>query len=111
MADKIPGLLVPGNIDLSNRPMVKGDKGQIHTVLSFSFGDEKGREVLIPRVIGGKVYSEKDAQEHYFKTGEHLGIFADPKSATAYGIALHDKEAERINKKPRMTPKSLLENE
>ena len=91
----IKGMLEPGNIDLSNRPQVKNPDGSISTVRSIGV-NINGKEVLIPTVVNGKVVSNKDAIEHYRKTGEHLGVFETPEDSTNYAIALHEKEAQRI---------------
>jgi hypothetical protein len=99
--DKAQGLLEPGNIDLYNRPSIPNPKGGQSTVYSTSFGDDKGREILVPRAADGKILSEKEAEQRYYKTGEHLGIFDNPDHATAYATQLHnDYAAGKYTKKP-----------
>src|SRR5215471_1003983 len=49
-----PGMLVPGNINLSGRPTIQNDDGSHSTEFSTSFGDEHGREVLVPTIVDGK---------------------------------------------------------
>ena len=90
--DAVPkGLIEPGNIDLYDRPTV----GQ-STVRSLSFEDD-GKEVLVPTVIGNRVVSDDEAIDEYFRTGKHLGIFTNPKTATQYAERLHqDYESRRI---------------
>ncbi len=87
--------ITPGNIDLTNRPIVKNKDGSISTVrsMSVSFG---GPEVLIPMVSDdGKMLSEQQAVTQYLKTGKHLGMFANAPSATEYAQALHTDQ-ERL---------------
>lgn len=86
------GQVEQGNIDLHHRAIARNKDGSISTVLSMSIGTDKG-EVLIPKVIDGHVVSEKEAIAHYRKTGEHLGVFKDEASATAYAQSLHQEQA------------------
>src|SRR5262245_58789332 len=80
------GLITPGNIDLSNRPVVK-HQGQIATVRSISF-EQDGRTILIPTVIGDKVVGNAEAIQHYQQSGEHLGIFQSREHADKYAKEL-----------------------
>ena len=96
------GMIVAGNIDLYNRPVVKTKDGAIETVKSMSFtpeeGKYKGKEVLIPTISpDGKEMSENEAIEYYYKTGQHLGIFENPESATTYAIILHNDQDRYYN--------------
>jgi hypothetical protein len=100
MADerKIKGLIVPGNIDLGHRPIVKNEDGTISTVLSGTFTDKDGNIVLLPHVIigedgKGRIVEPKEAWAHYKKTGEHLGIFDNLADAEAYSMQLHEDQA------------------
>jgi hypothetical protein len=88
-----PTPLVPGNIDIHNRPVVRNRDGSISTVRTISIGTEQG-EVLIPTVVNGKVVSDAEAAAHYRQTGEHLGIFRTPAEATAYAQSLHQEQAQ-----------------
>ena len=82
------GLLVPGNINLTTRPVVHTPEGPA-TVRSISFGED-GREVLVPTVSDdGRIMSDDEAIQNYRKTGRHLGIFRNPQSATVYAQELH----------------------
>lgn len=98
------GQLVPGNIDLTKRPVVRNGDGSISTVRSMSFEDEKGREVLIPTVSDdGRILSQDDAIALYRRTGRHLGIFDNADDATAYAQALHAQQG-RMYVDPRAAP-------
>lgn len=88
--------LVPGNIDLTNRPRVSNPDGSISTVRSISI-NENGREILIPTVSDdGHVLSNDDAVALYHKTGKHLGIFPNAASATAYAKELHRQQERQL---------------
>jgi len=88
----------PGNIDLIGRPEIP-NKGGMSTVYSFSFLDEKpssktyGQEVLVPLADEGRIFTEDEARDKYYRTGNHLGTFETPEEATAYAGRLHDDYA------------------
>lgn len=84
-----------GNIDLLNRPIVKNDDGSISTVRSMSFQDKDGKEVLVPTVLNGKIVSDSEAINNYYKTGEYLGKFDTIEEANKYAEELH-KQQEKI---------------
>ena len=86
-----PGMVQPGNIDLTKRPSVKNADGSISTVRSMGVNID-GKEVLIPTVVDGKVVSDEAAIANYKKTGQHLGIFNSPKASDTYAQALHDQQ-------------------
>lgn len=87
------GLVETGNLDINNRPVVKNPDGSISTELAFSIGID-GKEVLIPRVVGGKILTEEAAIQHFKQTGENLGTFDTPENATAYAQALHERQGQ-----------------
>lgn len=97
MTDQADGLLVPGNIDLNNRPRVKNPDGSISTVRSIGVNVD-GKEVLIPTVVGDRVVSNADAVKEYKRTGQHLGIFDTPAHSDAYAQQLHEDQAALITK-------------
>jgi hypothetical protein len=85
----------PGNLPLGIRYQVQNPDGSISTVRTLSFGTDEG-EVLIPTVINNKVVSDKEAIDHYYRTGEHFGIFKSPKEADIYADALHKYHAQLL---------------
>lgn len=107
VTSKPKGLVEAGNLPIWNRPEVKNDDGTHSSEYSVSFQDEKGREVLVPTVVGGKFLTAdgkkppegspaekamfQEAWKHYQKTGEHLGKFDKPENADAYAEQLHSR--------------------
>jgi len=92
------GLVEPGNINLSGRPVIQNADGSHSSEYSTSFGTDKG-EVLVPTVVNGKFLTPDGtkplkgskqeqqmyarARDHYRQTGEHMGIFDTPANADA----------------------------
>lgn len=86
-----------GNIDLYNRPQVRNNDGSISTVRSMSFNDGQN-EVLIPTVSNdGRIFSEDEAIDNYFKTGKYLGKFNTVEDANKYAQRLHNEQDRYYN--------------
>lgn len=93
------GLIEKGNIDTSNLPVVRNPDGTVSTVSTIGVGIDGGREVVIPTIINGRRVSDEEAREHFFKTGQHFGIFDSVKAANEFAQKLHEQEAQRVVKK------------
>ena len=98
LANDSTGRYGKGNIDLNRRQVVHNRDGSISTERSFSANFD-GKEVLLPTVINGKVVSERQAINHYLKTGEHLGEFDTPEEADEYAEKLHNRQDWYYNKR------------
>jgi len=85
-------LVEPGNIDLNSRTKVKNSDGSYSTVRTMTITTDKGA-INIPTVIGDKVVSEKEAVDHFRRTGQHLGIYKNVEEATKAAEKLHDDQA------------------
>lgn len=79
-----------GNIDLSNRPRIQNADGSFSTEKSFSVNLD-GKEVLLPTIINGKEVSKEDAINHYYQTGENLGVFNTPEEADVMAEKIHNR--------------------
>ena len=99
IAGNHPGIVEPGNIDLTSRPNVANADGSHSSVRSMSFQDKKGGpEILVPTVSeDGKIMNDDDAVDAYKKTGRHLGKFTNPDTASAYAQKLHEQQAGPLN--------------
>lgn len=100
--------LVPGNIDLTKRPVVRNPDGTISTVRSVGVTFDDG-VYLLPSVINGRV--ELDTQkviDHFRRTGQHLGVFKTPAESNAYAEQLH-RDQERMYANPSPMPTNALQ--
>lgn len=88
-----------GNIDLYNRPIVKNADGSISTVRSMSFNDGE-KEVVIPTVSDdGKIMTEDEAIETYYKTKKHFGKFNSVNEAVKFAQRLHEEQEKFYSQK------------
>lgn len=95
-----PGMLEPGNIDLTSRPRVKNPDGSTSTVRSSSF-NIGGKETLLPTVSDdGRLLTDDQAVDQFRQTGRHLGKFSSPLMADAYAMALHNQQAGTLSGGP-----------
>lgn len=109
-AESPKGLIAPGNLDISNRPIIHNAEGTISSEYSASFQDEKGHEVLVPSIVNGRFLTPdgkkpqpgspqekamfQSAWRHYQQTGEHLGIFDNAANADSYAQILHNRSQQ-----------------
>jgi hypothetical protein len=106
-------LFAPSNLPIWTRPDVQNADGTHSSEYSTSFTDERtnspyrGKEVLVPSIVDGKFLTpdgkkppegsdaEKamfdKARQHYYQTGQQLGVFNNPAAADAYADALHNR--------------------
>jgi len=90
----MPGTVVPGNIDLSNRPKHKNADGSTSTVFSASFGVEGPHHLLLPRIRDdGYLMSNEEALSEYTRTKKHLGIYKSRKDADVAAELIHKQQA------------------
>jgi len=104
----IPGLVAPGNTDLSKLPVVRNPPGSFgakpgqsnySTVHSMGFMDENPkspyyqRQVLARGMVGNKTTDDVNAvRQEYERTGKHLGIFsANPTQPDPWGNEYGEK--------------------
>lgn len=98
--DPTTGMRTPGNIDLSNRPVVKNPDGTISTVRSAGVNID-GNEVLLPTITPeGQGLTTPQAVERYKTTGENLGTFYSPEAATNFATAQHRKQDDTYSQYP-----------
>lgn len=99
LADK-HGIVAPGNIDLSTRPVIHNKDGTISTLKSISIGTPQG-EVLIPTIApDGRQMDREDSIDLFYKTGQHLGIYDSPESATKAAKEISKAQGDKLNSGP-----------
>lgn len=105
------GMLTAGNIDLSNRPVVKNEDSSQSTVRTITI-EEDGKTILLPTVIDGKIVSNKKAVEHYRETGQHMGVFSSEAAANEYDKKLHKEKGweGQANKWDNKSPEEMIDS-
>ena len=93
VGEALTGLLMPGNIDLENRPVVHNPDGTISTVRTMGANFD-GKETLLPTVYGQSILSDEDAIRLYKMTGKHLGQYDTVEHADAAAQKLHEDQAK-----------------
>jgi hypothetical protein len=92
---KVPGLRVPGNIDLKKRPVVHNPDNSISTVRSISVGFDDGTYLLPTITPDGRVLTTTDeAIQLFLDTGQHLGIYDSPEAADAAAKTISQGQGE-----------------
>lgn len=119
-AARILGRYGAGNIDLYDRPQYRQPDGSLSTVNSISIGTDEG-EVLIPTIgrdaKGNPVqWTDDEAIENFFNTGEYLGKFNTPEEADRYAELLHNQQESYYDplnwrKHPRVSAETLQSEE
>lgn len=100
MGNLLKNKYIPGNIDLTKRPVVMNEDGSISTVKSMSFNID-GKEVLVPTIGDkGERYTNRQAIDNYLKTGKHLGKFNTINQADTYAQQLHLNQQEQYRLRP-----------
>jgi hypothetical protein len=96
VAGTFKGLIIRGNIDLTNRPQHTNPDGSISTVRTISFGEDDF-EVLIPTIADdGTLLTDDQAIALYHSTGKFFGKFDNSDDADVYSVALHNQQAASL---------------
>jgi len=93
------GMLVPGNTDLTRRPLVihsatkENPEGGVSTIYSYTIKTPDNKWLVVPGVTkeGRMLKSEDEAFDYYRQTGEHLGLFNTLKNSDIHANLLHEK--------------------
>lgn len=83
----IPGLVSPGNLDISNPVPAMTDQGDMALLKPVAIETPQG-VVLIPTVVNGQQIPEHEAIQMYHQTGQHLGMFRNRQAAELYAQRL-----------------------
>ena len=96
LRNEVPGApVVPGNIDLYNRPVVKNADGTISTVQTMTDQDVDGMWINYPSIgPNGERWTREQAWQYYLATGQHLGKYRTLDEAVQAAIALHEDQAD-----------------
>lgn len=93
------GLVNQGSLDVNSLiAVVNNEDGSVSTVKTIGVNID-GLETVIPTVHkDGHIMSEKEAVEHFKKTGENFGQFNSVEDATRFSLSLHDRQKEVYDK-------------
>jgi hypothetical protein len=106
-----PFLIEAGNIDLSNRPIVKNADGTYSTVRSITIPmdegtpDESWFNIPTIGVTGERLYTAKPdgsedtsaALQEFLKTKQHLGRYKTRDAAIAAAQQIHEDQAKQYD--------------
>ena len=89
----VQGMVKPGTIDLTKRPIVHHPDGSVSSLYSGSV-ELDGKILLLPGVSteGKMLTTPKSMVAEYKKTGNMLGQFKTEDDASAYAEMLHNKQ-------------------
>lgn len=92
------GMVEPGNIDLSARPMVRNPDNTYSTLRSIGV-NLGGLEYVLPTVSDdGRNLTADEATNEYRRTGRHLGSFRSPDLADDWATKVHEGQAMRYGR-------------
>lgn len=88
--------LVPGNLDLANRPRVKNADGSVSTIRSMGANFD-GKEMLLPTVSeDGRIMSDDEAAQTYLSSGRNLGQFRNELDSDRAAQQMHEDQARGV---------------
>lgn len=100
------GLIAPGNLDPFHRQALGNPGGGYSNTTSESFEIEHpnspylGKQVLVPTVVNGRRLTLDEAKQHFYRTGQHFGIFDSIYDAVNYSLWLHNEQTRRAGEAP-----------